>query len=172
MLAKHIYSETHGKIAKVIIDALRERKQTLATAESCTGGMVANWLVDIPGASMVLEQGVVVYSNTAKTRLCHVAEDTIAEHGAVSEQVATELAEGIRTVSSTNWGIGITGIAGPGGGTAMKPVGTVHVAISTQDFIVHRRLQLHGTRYQIRESAAAMALFLLLRALKKTKKSC
>ena len=164
-----LYSETDAEIARVVVKSLSEIRQTLATAESCTGGMLSSWLVDTPGASSILKQGVVVYSNESKTRLCNVDRSVIESHGAVSKAVAIEMAEGVRQTTNADWGIATTGIAGPGGGSKEKPVGTVHVAIADKHQTIHKCLQLHGTRTQIRESAAAMILFLLFKRIEKTK---
>ena len=110
-------------------DLLREHKLTIAVAESCTGGLLASRLTDVPGSSDYVDRGVVCYSNQAKIDLAGVPEALIAEHGAVSEPVAQAMAEGIRARAATNVGVGITGIAGPGGGTPDKPVGTVAIAV-------------------------------------------
>ena len=118
---------------------------TIAVAESCTGGLLASRLTDVPGSSAYVERGVVCYSNRAKVELLGVPETLIAEHGAVSEPVARAMAEGIRARAHTDVGIGVTGIAGPGGGTPDKPVGTVAIAVVAGDddacahVSVHRR---------------------------------
>ena len=149
------------------MEALQDRSETISLAESCTGGMLTSWLIDCPGASQVVEQGVVVYSNSSKIKLCDVLPETIEAHGAVSRETAIALAEGIRHKSGSQWGVGITGVAGPGGGSAEKPVGLVHIAISGHQETFHQKLQLHGTRKQIRVSAAAMTLFYLLQQMRK-----
>ena len=114
--------------AAAFIEACRARKLTLATAESCTGGMVAALLTEVPGASEVLERGYVTYSNRAKTELLGVPESLIAAHGAVSAHVAAAMAEGARAAASVDLAVAVTGIAGPGGGTPQKPVGLVYLA--------------------------------------------
>ena len=103
---------------------------TIAVAESCTGGLLASRLTDVPGSSAYVDRGVVCYSNRAKTELLGIAETLIAEHGAVSEPVARAMAEAIRAQARADVGVGVTGIAGPGGGTAEKPVGTVAIAVA------------------------------------------
>ena len=110
---------------------LTERKQTLALAESCTGGFIANRITNLPGASAVLLAGLVTYSNAAKERFLGVRAETLAAHGAVSEAVAREMAEGARANTGADFAIGVTGIAGPGGGTPEKPVGTVFIALAS-----------------------------------------
>lgn len=150
-----------GDLAEVVGEALVSRGETLALAESCTAGRLAAWVGSIAGASRYLLEGSVVYSNAAKTRSAGVDPALIAEHGAVSEPVARALAEGIRARAGATWGIGITGIAGPDGGTPEKPVGTVHVAVAGPGGTEHRALALYGDRDRITASAAANALFLL-----------
>jgi nicotinamide-nucleotide amidase len=113
-----------------IVRLLTERKQTLAVAESCTGGYISHRLTNVPGASAVFSSGLVTYSNEAKQTFLGVRPETLAQHGAVSEPVAREMAEGARRASRADYGIAVTGIAGPGGGTAEKPVGTVFIALA------------------------------------------
>ena len=116
--------------AVAIVEQLTRRGQTLATAESCTGGLLASLITSVPGASAVFHVGVVTYANEAKTRLLGVPADLLERLGAVSPEVARRMAEGVRRLNGGDWGIGITGIAGPGGGTPAKPVGLVDVALS------------------------------------------
>ncbi len=154
-----------GDLAAVVGEELARRGQTIALAESCTAGAVTAWLGRAPGASRYLIESAVVYANAAKTRTCGVSEALLNVQGAVSEPVARQLAEGIRARAETTWGIGITGIAGPGGGTPEKPVGTVHVAISGPSGTLHRRLHLPGDRPRVQALAAASALALLFRTM-------
>src|SRR6185295_1042097 len=112
-------------------DLLREHKFTISVAESCTGGLLASRLTDVPGSSDYVERGIVCYSNQAKIDLLGVPPALIEEHGAVSEPVARAMAEGVRSRAATSVGIGITGIAGPGGARPGKPVGTVVIAVAT-----------------------------------------
>ena len=127
----HIFGEGDDELEQVLVRRLTERKQTLALAESCTGGCIANRITNVPGASAVLLAGLVTYSNAAKQTFLGVRGETLAAHGAVSEAVACEMAEGCRTRTGVDFAIGVTGIAGPGGGTPEKPVGTVFIALAS-----------------------------------------
>ena len=115
-----------------IIQQLKSRSQTLATAESCTGGFVAHRLTNVSGASQVFREGVITYSNRSKTNLLQVPASMIATHGAVSAEVASAMAEGIQKMSSATFGLATTGIAGPEGGSPEKPVGTLFLAIAEE----------------------------------------
>ncbi len=161
----HAFGVDCGDLAAVVMERLAERGETVATAESCTAGGLAAWLSASPGASRALMGGAVVYSNAEKTRQCGVPEEMLAAHGAVSQPVAEALAAGIRRAVGTTWGIGITGIAGPGGGSDEKPVGTVHFALSGPDGTTHRCDRFPGDRARVQRLAAAAALTLLYRAL-------
>ena len=121
------------EIIKDIITKFTTRKITLAIAESCTGGYISNMFTNISGASKVFERGIICYSNASKVALLNVDPESINQHGAVSETVAKQLANNIRVLSNVDIGIGITGIAGPTGGTPEKPVGLVYIGISTFD---------------------------------------
>lgn len=113
-----------------VSELLTERGETLAVAESCTGGLLASSITDVPGSSEYFDRGVVSYSNRAKQDLLGVSRESLDAHGAVSEPVAVEMARGIRDTAGTTWGVSTTGIAGPGGGTPEKPVGTVFVGVA------------------------------------------
>ncbi|TES98006.1 MAG: CinA family protein [Promethearchaeota archaeon] len=121
------------EIIEDIITKFTNRKITLAIAESCTGGYISNMFTNISGASKVFERGIICYSNASKVSLLNVDPESINQHGAVSETVAIQLANNIRVLSNVDIGIGITGIAGPTGGTPEKPVGLVYIGISTFD---------------------------------------
>ncbi len=138
----------------------------IATAESCTGGLVAAWLTEIPGSSTVVDRGFVTYSNVAKTEMLGVAAGLIAQHGAVSEAVARAMAEGALARSGADVAVAVTGIAGPGGATAAKPVGLVHFAVARlgETAVLERRYGDLG-RSEIRERAVGDALALLEGAL-------
>ncbi|HZT57301.1 MAG TPA: competence/damage-inducible protein A [Pyrinomonadaceae bacterium] len=138
---------------------------TLAVAESCTGGLIAERLTEVPGSSSYFMEGVVTYSNEAKTRLLGVPADMIKEHGAVSAEVAEEMAEGVKARAETDFGLAVTGIAGPGGGTEEKPVGLVFIALADDAHTEHRRLLIPGDRHLIRTRASQAALDLLRRRL-------
>jgi len=129
--------------AAALIDRLRDNHLMLATAESCTGGLIAGLMTSVSGSSDVLDCGFVTYSNGAKTRLIGVPAELIATHGAVSEEVARAMAEGAIAHSAADVAVAVTGVAGPGGGTAMKPVGLVHCAAARKgQATVHRELRL------------------------------
>ena len=164
-LGKSLFGRGCTDLAAAVGAALARRGETLALAESCTAGSLAAWVASVPGASRYLLEGAVVYSNAAKIRACGVEADTISEHGAVSRPVALQLASGIRNAAGSDWGIGITGIAGPGGGSPGKPVGTVHVSVAGTEALEHRAFRFHGTRSQIMDSSAAHALLMLHHAL-------
>jgi nicotinamide-nucleotide amidase len=138
---------------------------TLAVAESCTGGLVAQRLTEIPGSSVYFMEGVVAYSNEAKVRTLGVDEELIAKHGAVSAEVAEAMAEGVRRRADTDFGLSVTGIAGPGGGSEEKPVGLVYIALADDAHIEHRKLMLPGDRHLIRWRSSQAALDLLRRRL-------
>lgn len=138
---------------------------TLAVAESCTGGLVAHRLTEVPGSSSYFMEGVVTYSNESKTRLLGVPPELIEEHGAVSAEVAEAMAEGVKERAGTDFGLSVTGVAGPGGGTPEKPVGLVFVALSDDAHTEHRRLMLPGDRHLIRWRSSQAALDLLRRRL-------
>jgi len=155
------------KLLDVVSAELKKQKVTIATAESCTGGLIANSLTDIPGSSDYFERGVVSYSNKSKTELLGVPEKLIKEHGAVSEQVAKAMAEGIRKKSNVDIGVSTTGIAGPTGGTDEKPVGLVYIAISTSKDTTVRKYNFTGNRLQNKERACNAALWMIFDYLKK-----
>jgi PncC family amidohydrolase len=145
-----------------IIHLLTARKQTLAVAESCTGGYIAHRLTNVPGASEVFSAGIVTYSNHAKQKLLGVSSEALARHGAVSEPVAREMAERARRTCGTDYAISTTGIAGPGGGTVEKPVGTVFIGTaSDEQTIVVQRFN-PGDRLAFKETTADQALQQLL----------
>ena len=162
-LTPAVYSADGRPLEAVIGDLLREKKLTIAVAESCTGGLLAKRLTDTPGASRYFERGFVTYSNAAKTAQLGVVEETLKQHGAVSEPVAQQMAHGARERAGVEVGISITGVAGPDGGTAAKPVGTVFVAVESPAGAAARRYLLPGTRRTVRERSTQMALDLLRR---------
>jgi nicotinamide-nucleotide amidase len=160
-LGPALYSTDGRGLEWVVGDMLRERKLTVAVAESCTGGLLASRLTDVPGSSDYVDRGVVCYSNESKTDLLGVPPELIAEHGAVSEPVARAMAEGIRERSRGNVGIGVTGIAGPSGGTEQKPVGTVAIAVVSEEASSVRTFQFLGGRDMVKFQASQTAMNIL-----------
>jgi nicotinamide-nucleotide amidase len=151
------------KRAAALVRAFTERGLTVATAESCTGGLVAALLTEIPGSSAVVERGFVTYSNAAKTELVGVPAELIAAHGAVSEPVARAMAEGAVAASRADVAVAITGIAGPGGATATKPVGLVHFGLARTGAPTRHLERRYGDlgRGEVRRRAVEDALALL-----------
>ena len=160
-----VYGKDGESLAGVVAQKLLARRTTIATAESCTAGMVAAALTETPGVSAVFPGGVVTYANEEKTRLLGVPEELLARVGAVSEEVARAMASGVRSRFGVDLGLALTGIAGPDGGTRAKPVGLVHVALDARGEVQHRRLLLPGDRALVREIAVKSALDLVRRAL-------
>ncbi len=158
--------DAHQSLSERVLAEARKRGLRIATAESCTGGMVSAALTDIAGSSDVFERGFVTYSNDAKQEMLGVAAATIAAHGAVSTQTARAMAEGAIHNSRADIAVAITGVAGPGGGSAEKPVGLVCFAIARKDQATLERRQqfIDGGRTAIRLDATRMALDMLLDA--------
>lgn len=150
-------------LARLLIDEARTRSLRIVTAESCTGGLVAGAICAVPGASDVFERGYVAYTNRAKQELLGVPGDLIADLGAVSEPVARMMAEGALENSNAHISVAVTGIAGPGGGTAMKPVGTVHIATARTNHGLMHRAEFFAleTREEIQLAAIQSALQML-----------
>jgi nicotinamide-nucleotide amidase len=157
-----MFSPALLSLAKTVLDTARAKKLRIATAESCTGGLIAGLLSEIPGSSDVLERGFVTYSNKAKEELLGVPEALIRDHGAVSEAVARAMAEGAAANSSAQLTVAVTGIAGPGGGTRLKPVGLVHVAACRKGRSTlheeHRFGDLGRTQVRLKTINAALEL--------------
>ncbi len=153
------------ELAALVVERLAARGQKVALAESCTGGLLASMLTAVPGASAVLDLGVIAYADRMKQAVLGVEAGLLAAHGAVSEPVARALAEGARRTAGASWGIGITGIAGPGGGTPEKPVGTVHLALAGPGGTEAVARLYRGDRERVRRAATFEALDLLRRAL-------
>ena len=145
--AYEIFSDELGR-------ELRARGLTIACAESCTGGLLTSTLTDIPGSSSYVMGSVVSYSNDVKSRILHVSEETLLLHGAVSEETAREMAEGVRQLMQTDIGVGITGIAGPDGGSAEKPVGLIYIAAAdrTHTIVAKNNSPEHGWRISVQLS--------------------
>ncbi len=147
-------------LALLVSDEAAERRVKIVTAESCTGGLLAALFTDLVGSSKVFERGFVTYSNQSKAEVLGVAGDALADYGAVSEPVARLMAEGAMEASRANLAIAITGIAGPGGGTPMKPVGTVHIACARENkAMMHEMLSLGDIgRHKVRMETLVAAL--------------
>ncbi len=140
---------------------LIKNKKTIAVAESCTGGLLAYLLTSISGSSKYFILGLVVYNNKSKTSLLHIPGLTIAEKGAVSKEVAAAMSQAVRKLAKTDFGIGITGIAGPTGGSNIKPIGTVFISLAGKKQRICRKFRFQGSRRTIRKAAALAALILL-----------
>lgn len=151
-------------LAETILQRYSERGQKLATAESCTGGLLAATLTSVPGASAVFEQGFITYANTAKTALLGVPPLLLAQHGAVSAEVACAMATGGREQAQADVAVAITGIAGPTGEAPTKPIGLVYIAIATPHQVTAKRFLFNGDRTAIRTQAVNAALSGLLDA--------
>ncbi|MBU3129055.1 competence/damage-inducible protein A [Clostridium tagluense] len=164
-LGNNIYGEGDITLENVLGQILINKKLTIATAESCTGGMVAAKLINYPGISSVFMDGVVTYSNEAKINRLGVSIETLDTYGAVSSEVAAEMAQGIAKTAGTNIGISTTGIAGPDGGSIEKPVGLVYVGLSINGEVKTKMLKLSGDRQKIRERATMQLLDWLRREL-------
>ena len=161
-LGDSVYAEGRDKTMEwTVLELLLKRGETVALAESCTGGKLATMLTDSPGASGALLEGFVTYSNEAKIRSLGVREETLRAHGAVSEECAREMADGARQRTGATWALSITGIAGPDGGSEKKPVGTVFIGLSGPDGVAAQRFQFVGDRSWIRTLSCQNALNML-----------
>lgn len=165
-LGSYVIGYDDEVLSQVVNEHLIHRGLTLAVAESCTGGLVSKQLTDIPGSSQCVLGAVVAYANQIKERLLGVPPPVISLHGAVSSQTATAMARGVRLAFSSNIGLAVSGIAGPGGGEVDKPVGTVHIALDTAGSTFHRRHVFPGSRAAVRQGAANAALHMLCMYLK------
>lgn len=156
-----IFSEEDESLESAVGELLKQQRHTVATAESCTGGMLAAMLTNVAGSSGYFQRGWVTYANAAKQQELGVAAPLLAEHGAVSESVARAMAEGAKHRAQADFALAITGVAGPDGGTPENPVGTVWIALATPSPTIARKFTFPGTRQQVRLRAAQMALALL-----------
>jgi PncC family amidohydrolase len=157
------------KLLNKVSDELKKYQVTVATAESCTGGLLAHTLTNVSGSSEYFDRGMITYSNKAKHDILGVPEEVLKKYGAVSIQVAEAMAQGIRQRASVDYGLATTGIAGPTGGTKDKPVGLVYIAIATKDRIIVKRFLFSGDRLANKESTCTAALELLLELLSQEK---
>lgn len=158
-----LFCESEKAVPQVIVDLLGRSRKTLAVAESCTGGMLGSMITSVAGSSAVFRGGIVAYHNELKEKMLHVSSEALKSHGAVSEPVARAMADGARMAAHADVGVGITGIAGPDGGTKEKPVGLVYVCASMPDQCLVRELHLPGDRAAIREAACMIAMDLVRR---------
>ncbi|MCR4340374.1 MAG: competence/damage-inducible protein A [Gemmatimonadaceae bacterium] len=163
-LAPYAYAEGTTDLAEVVLAHCRSAGRRLAVAESCTGGMLGQRLTAIAGSSDVFAGGVIAYDNEVKIELLGVEREAIERHGAVSEEIVTAMASAARRRFGVDLGVGITGVAGPRGGSVEKPVGTVWIALATPDEIVAKQLRLFGDRDEVRRRAAQAALDLVRRS--------
>ena len=166
ILGDDVFSVDGRAMEAVVGDLLAARGFTIGLAESCTGGLTMSRLTDVPGSSRYVDRGVVVYANAAKIDALGVPATLIDEYGAVSEPVALAMADGIRSRAAVDVGIGITGIAGPGGGSTEKPVGTVAIAVVSTVATRSRVFRFHGEREQVKFQASQAALDMVRRMLK------
>ncbi len=148
-------------LAEKSVSLLLQKSATLAVAESCTGGLIGKTITDIAGSSAVFYGGFLLYSNEAKMNLAGVSSETLESHGAVSEETAGEMAQGTRTKCGTDFALAVSGVAGPGGGTNAKPVGTVWIALDSKEGTVARKFLFPGDREQVRQETVREALNLL-----------
>lgn len=156
-----LYSEGADDLPVVVGRKLRERAETVATAESCTGGMIGQLLTAVAGSSSYYVGGVISYANEVKTNLLGVSQETLRDHGAVSQPCVEQMAQGVRRLTGATYGVAVSGVAGPDGGSADKPVGTVHIAVAGPDGVEARHVLWPGDREQVRRVAACAALNLL-----------
>ncbi|MBR2972718.1 MAG: competence/damage-inducible protein A [Clostridia bacterium] len=149
-LGEYIYGEDDTTLVEALVKKLIEKKLTISTAESCTGGLIASEITSVAGSSEIFGSGYVTYANSAKMKMLGVKDKTLADHGAVSEQTAKEMAEGARAASGADIAVSVTGIAGPGGGTPEKPVGLVYMALADDKGTIVKKLNLDGSRDKVR----------------------
>lgn len=166
VLGEYVFSRRDETLEQVVGDLLRLRGYSLATAESCTGGLLAGRITEVAGSSEYFLEGVVTYSNEAKMRMLGVPAEILETHGAVSEPVACAMAAGVRQLAGSTFGIGVTGIAGPGGGSEEKPVGLVYIALASEDNVTARKVLFPGDRQFIRSLSVMSAMDLLRRRIK------
>ena len=164
-LGNYIFGYDNEKLEEIAGKLLLKKKKTLSIAESCTGGLLANRITDISGSTKYFRMGVVTYSNELKNKVLNIPIETIKKHGAVSRQVASLMAKNVRKLSNSSIGIGISGIAGPSGGTKKKPVGLVYIALSTKTKTVCKEHRFLGQREIIKYKATQAALNMIRKIL-------
>ena len=153
-------------LLKKVSDLLKQKKLTIATAESCTGGLISHSLTNISGSSEYFDRGIISYSNNAKIQLLDVSKEDLINYGAVSKQVAEAMAEGVKIKSKVDIGISTTGIAGPTGGTKEKPVGLVYIGVAIEDKTIVKKFKFNGNRLENKDSTCNEALQMLFEILK------
>ncbi len=149
-----------------LVKLLKTKGYTISFAESCTCGLLASKIGNVPGASSVFNESYVTYANSSKIKILGVKEDTLNKYGAVSFQTALEMSEGVKRISVADIGIGVTGIAGPDGGTCDKPVGLVYISICTHKEHIYEKCIFDGDRYNVRNAAADKAIEMTINLLK------
>lgn len=167
MFADHLICDENQRVSEVFFDCLRRRSWTVSTAESVTGGLIASMILEQPGASQIFHQGLITYSDQAKTNLLHVDKMTLEHFGVVSSETASAMAVSLQRLTSSDIAIASTGYAGPEGGDDTHPVGTIFLGVAVQNhvFVIHKRFT--GTRNQIRLQASAHALLSVIHYLRK-----
>lgn len=168
VVGAYVYGYDDDTLPEVLGKELLSRQQTIAFAESCTGGLVSSMMTDVPGSSEYLKGSVISYTDGIKNQVLHVSKTTLAKKGAVSEETAIEMARGAREVISSDMAVSITGLAGPGGGTRKKPVGLVYIAVADASGVSCRKFNFAGSRTQIKFRAAMAALGFALERLKES----
>lgn len=141
---------------------LTEKNLTIACAESCTGGLLTSRLTDIVGSSAYVQGSIVSYSNAVKNSVLNIKAETLKEFGAVSEQTARQMSSNVRELFKTDIGVGVTGIAGPGGGSSEKPVGTVYISVSNSDNVIVKRFNFSGSRSEIKNQSCDAAMKMVM----------
>lgn len=154
--------EAFEKLPKELGNILFKNNLTVSLAESCSGGLIAHRITQVPGASRFFAGGIVTYSNDSKIKILNISEDTIAKHGAVSEPTARQMAENARNLFNTDMSCAVTGIAGPGGGSAEKPIGTVYIAISNKNDTQCWHFHFIGSREDLKLKTSSKALELMI----------
>ena len=164
-LGHRVFGNDQQTLESVVGDLLRSRNASLAVAESCTGGLIGHRITSVPGSSDYFERGVIAYSNRTKMDLLGVDPAVLEAHGAVSAECAEAMAVGVRTSAGTTFGLSCTGIAGPGGGSEEKPVGTVHIGLASEKGATSKKYQFFGTREQVKIITSETALHWIWRAM-------
>ncbi|AST59052.1 competence/damage-inducible protein A [Thermoanaerobacterium thermosaccharolyticum] len=165
IFGEYIFGVDDDTMESIVLNLLKDKGSTLSTAESCTGGLLSEKITSVPGASEVFKFGAITYSNESKENILGVSGEIIRRHGAVSEETAREMAMNVKNISKTDYGLSITGIAGPSGGTIAKPVGLVYIGLAYKDEIYVKKLISNGNRDKVRLNSAMHALDMLRRHL-------